>query len=498
MLDIVGWSRRFDISLRPWLIVGKGPTFRKVRDFNLSRYHVCSLNHVVRELPVTLAHIIDIDVVAECASEIYQNAKFLAMPYRPHVQNYPSSKTLADFIPEIQVLQSMEKEGRLLWYNLSSSPSHLDSPVIKAVYFSSEAALNLLVTAGAREVRTLGVDGGQTYSEAFDDLKSKTLLANGHESFDKQFGGICETIRKSEVLYAPLHIEAPIRIFVGADTAQSLGVKMLEYSIKRHTPVSVALERIDDANIPVPRDPQNRSRSGFSFSRFDIPQRCGYRGKAIYMDADMQVFTDVTRLWNWEMNGSAVLYCDGQADQGRPPQYSVMLMDCSRLHWDVSTIVRDLDAGKYTYEGLMQDLCIVPESQKKRVLPFEWNSLEHYEEGRTCLIHYTDMNTQPWVSNNNPNSHLWYRLLKEALAEGFITREDLRSEIGQGHVSPQLPQWAELPDIGAVASPDKDWIPPYKRFLTHDSKVTDVRNPGKTDSRESRWLGRLRRLLPTR
>jgi hypothetical protein len=498
MLDIVGWSRRFNIQSNPWLIVGKGPTFRKVREIDLSGYHVCSLNHVVRELPVTLAHIIDIDVVADCAGEIYQNAKFLVMPYRPHIKNYPSSKTLADFIAEIQVLEAMEKEGRLVWYNLSSSSPHLDSPIIKAVNFSSEAALNLLVTAGATEVRTLGVDGGQSYSEAFDDLRSRTLLVNGQESFDKQFGGICETIRKSRVLYAPLHIEAPIRIFVGADAAQSLGVKMLEYSIKRHTPVSVALERIDDVNIPVPRKPQNRSRSGFSFSRFDIPRRCGYRGKAIYMDADMQVFSDVTRLWTWEMNDAAVLYCDGQADLGRPPQFSVMLMDCSRLPWDAATIVRELDAGKYTYEELMQDLCIVPGNLKKKVLPFEWNSLEHYEEGRTCLIHYTDMNTQPWVSNNNPNSRLWYHLLKEALLEGFITGEELRAEIDQGHVSPQLPHWAELPDIGQIANSGKEWIAPYKRFLKDDSKVSNVQSPRGADSRGPRWLGRLRRLLHTR
>jgi hypothetical protein len=216
------------------------------------------------------------------------------------------------------------------------------------------------------------------------------------------------------------------------------------------------------------------------------------------MDADMQVFTDVTRLWTWEMNGAAVLYCDGQADEGRPPQFSVMLMDCSRLDWDAATIVRELDAGKYTYEELMQDLCIAPGNLKKKVLPVEWNSLEHYEEGRTCLIHYTDMNMQPWVSNNNPNSHLWYRLLKEALLEGFITGEELRAEIDQGNVSPQLPQWAELPDIGRIANSGKEWIAPYKRFLKDGSKVSNAQSPSGADSRGQRWLGRLRRLLPTR
>jgi hypothetical protein len=295
------------------------------------------------------------------------------------------------------------------------------------------------------------------------------------------------------VLYAPLYVEAPIRIFVGADAVQTLGVRMLEYSIKRHTPVSVDLVTIDDTNLPVPRDPQNRSRSGFSFCRFDIPRRCGYNGRAIYMDADMQVFTDVTPLWNWGMNGADVIYCTEHSGHPRPPQFSVMLMDCSHLRWDVTRIVRGLDEGEYTYEDLMQHLCILPEDRKKKTLPFEWNSLEHYEEGKTCLIHYTDMETQPWVSKENPNGFLWYGLLRQAIEEGFITIEDVHREIQKGHVSPELPRWAELPAIADLEMLRKDWVPPYKRFVKDDASAGAI--PASEGIGGTRWLGRLRRLL---
>jgi len=498
VLNISEWSGTFNPGKKPWLILGKGPTFQKIRELDISSYDVCSLNHVVRELPVTLAHIIDLDVVTDCADALDRNARFLAMPYRPHVKNKPSEKTLHEFVKEHPLLEKLEKQGRLIWYNLSSSPPHADLPVIKAKFFSAEAALNLLVACGVKVVRSLGIDGGQTYSETFGDLKSKTLLANGHNDFNKQFKGICETIRNTGVFYAPLYFEAPIRVFVGTDTIQKMGVRMLEYSIKKHTPISVEVVPIDDSDVPIPEDPENRSRTGFSFCRFHIPKLCGFKGRAIYMDADMQVFTDLGNLWTWPMGDADVLYCQQPAERGRTPQYSVMLMNCSNLGWDIQKIIRGLDQRQYSYEELMGNCCILAEDRKRMGLPYEWNSLEYYEEGKTSLLHYTDMPTQPWVSNRNPSGQLWYDLLKEAVLEGFVTIDDLYLEIEKGHVSPELPRWAGLPDPGNIEELMKRWIPPYKRFAG-DTKSRIAGIPGaEIRTKQRGLLFELRRLLSIR
>ena len=48
---------------------------------------------------------------------------------------------------------------------------------------------------------------------------------------------------------------------------------------------------------------ENRPRTPFSFQRFLIPELCGYSGKAIYLDADMQVFRDIRELWNYDFSG---------------------------------------------------------------------------------------------------------------------------------------------------------------------------------------------------
>ena len=56
------WAREALDPAHPWLILGKGPSFSNRDRYNLSRYSLLSLNHVVREQPVTLAHMIDFDV----------------------------------------------------------------------------------------------------------------------------------------------------------------------------------------------------------------------------------------------------------------------------------------------------------------------------------------------------------------------------------------------------------------------------------------------------
>ena len=74
----------------------------------------------------------------------------------------------------------------------------------------------------------------------------------------------------------------------------------------------------------------------------------------------------------------------------------------------------------------------------------EWNSMEHFEPGRTHLLHYTDMPTQPWVSKANPNAALFYRAFAEALKNGGISADLVYQEVELGHVAPDFPTWVGL------------------------------------------------------
>lgn len=239
-----------------------------------------------------------------------------------------------------------------------------------------------------------------------------------------------------------------IRVYVGADRSQLLAVTVLEHSIKRHTTAKVEVIPMLDLPVPTPKDPRNGPRTGFSFSRFCIPKLAGYQGKAIYMDADMQVFKDIRGLWNLPFNGNKVLIQEEvkhtditmtkeNAPAKRKKQCAVMLLDCENLTWDINKIVSDLDDNKYTYDQLMSDICILPEEEVGYGIPFEWNSLEYFDED-TCLIHYTDMGTQPWVSTRNPNGHIWFKEVRAMLADGSLDLDTLKKEIDLGYFRPSL------------------------------------------------------------
>ena len=481
ILDLMQWAGSFDAAGRPWLLLGKGPSYSYLPQVPLDEFRVCTLNHVIREVPADIAHVIDIDVVVDCAEAIERQAGVLVMPYHPHEKHRPSARTLVDYAAQIPVLARLAGQGRLIGYNLSTTTRrHGDSPVIDVRFFSAEAALNMLTTIGARTVRSLGVDGGSQYSAAFSDLDDTTRLANGHASFDGQFRTIAATILRSGVDYAPWHVQSPVRVFVGSDHAQVAGVKVLEYSIKKFASMSVQVEKIDDTGVPVPQKVEHRSRTGFSFSRFRIPELCGHRGRGIYVDADMQVFTDITDLWTRDFDGNHLLYAEQDSESGRIPQYSVMLLDCEALQWDVGRIVAGLDAGEYDYAGLMQRMCIVPSDKQAPLLPEAWNSLERYEPGETRLIHYTDMPTQPWVSPDNPNGHIWYECAREAVETGFLSRDFLYGEVAAGHVSPDLPGWLGLPDPEDHARLRRDWVPPFRRFAGMPLTGGEPRRPGRS------------------
>jgi hypothetical protein len=456
-------------TTRRWVIFGKGPSFSRRTEFDLTGYRSLSLNHVVRDQQVDVAHAIDIDVIEACVDVLERNASVVVLPWYPHQRNRPASRTLAEWTADLPVLQRLAEAGRLLWYDLGTARKRYGpGPTVAAPYFSAEAALSLLALAGARNVRSLGVDGGSSYSREFAQLRDTTLLSNGHQSFDTQFQGFARTIMQTGVDYAPLNIESPIRVFVGAAPPQMLTVKVLEYSIRKHASMSVDVFPLFQAPLqyPMPKDPANRPRTPFSFQRFVIPSLKGFRGRAIYVDSDMQVFRDIRELWTLPFDGADLLAAREPGDTGRRPQFSVMLLDCERLRWNLTEIVARLDSGDLDYEKLMYRMAVA--ARIDAAIDPHWNSLERYEDGKTALLHYTDMNTQPWLSRANKLNYLWTRDLLEAIERGVITRDYVAAEVAAGHVRPSLLYQVDhgLEDTALLSKSaralDARFIPPHE------------------------------------
>jgi Glycosyl transferase family 8 len=263
---------------------------------------------------------------------------------------------------------------------------------------------------------------------------------------------------------------SPIRVYVGSQDAQMLAVKVLEFSIREHTTDDVVVFPLHEAKVefPMPRDARNRPRTPFSFQRFYIPALQGHRGRAIYLDSDMQVFRDIKELWDLPFDGADLLAAREPGESNRRPQFSVMLLNCDELKWNLPDIVAALDRGELTYETLMYDMAVA-RSVRAAIVP-SWNSLERYVPGETGLLHYTDMPTQPWVSLDNPNGSVWVRDLIAAVDSGFISRTYIEEHVRLGFVRPSLlyqldhrVEWSErLPHEARVL--DAQFVPPYKQM----------------------------------
>lgn len=456
MIELSQWAATSPLPAKPWLILGKGPTFAHRSRFDLDQYNLFALNHVVREVPVDIAHAIDLEVVLDCSDVLPTNCRWLIMPRRPHVRLTPGNKRLDDYVQEIPVLRELHRAGRLVWYNASSAGEPLgEGTMIDVRWFSAEAAVKVLALLGARTIRTLGVDGGTRYSGDFDDLARSTRIAAGHVGFDLQFAEIDKTVAEYAIDYKPL-IE-PVRVFVGTDESQLIATRVLEYSIRKYASRTVQFNVMKDLPVPTPEDPRNRPRTGFSFYRFMIPQLCGFNGKALYLDADMQVFDDIAKLWDLPLGRHKVLCTyfeetptawieEAHFKPGR--QMSVLLMDCSRLDWDIRRIVEHLDQGSLSYEDLMFDLAVVQPDEIGDVIPSVWNSLETYEPGTTKLIHYTVADMQPWKNDRNPLRELWMKEYRAAVAAGAIDVGTVRTSILRGHVKPSLAEPFLSPSSG--------------------------------------------------
>lgn len=190
------WTKN---NVRPWCILGQGPSFDRHESMVLDGYLLFALNRTVKHLRVQVAHFIDIKALIDCQDIVDRNANLVILPWYPHVNSKATAKHLADFVDEIPVLRDLVGKGKLASYNSSSAGNLMKNPALPNVrvkYFSGCAAFALLGMAGAKDIRTLGIDGGASYSGKFS---GKTLLDNGQKSFDIQFREIDRICKKRAI-----------------------------------------------------------------------------------------------------------------------------------------------------------------------------------------------------------------------------------------------------------------------------------------------------------
>ena len=275
---------------------------------------------------------------------------------------------------------------------------------------------------------------------------------------------------------------AMLNVFIRTNGKQMLGALLGRHAILRTAAhperVEVRYINVDEIDLFKAFEGRQYSRKGhtltytlddlqsFTLAAFMAPQLMGYQGRAMVIDPDVFAITDVERLFERDLRGKSLA--------ARPKRgawdTSVMMLDCAKLkHWDMKTILDDLAAFRTTYEDWMT----VRHEDVDDLEP-EWNSWDALTPS-TNALHTTNRLTQPWKTGlkidftRNPVPKLFgvvprewlmwlrgdlpsryqphpdkgietffFRLVKDALAHGAVTKEMVEAEIKSGHVRPDL------------------------------------------------------------
>jgi len=221
-----------------------------------------------------------------------------------------------------------------------------------------------------------------------------------------------------------------INVFIGYDSKERVAYNVLSHSIIQNStkPVSITPIALNNLKDDFVRERNSLSSTEFSFSRFMIPHLMNYQGWALFMDCDMLMFEDISKLWRMRDDSKAIQVCKhdytpktntkflGQVQTKYPKKNwsSFMLMNCKKcttLTPDYVNKASGLELHQFKWlEGdhLIGDL------------PLEWNWLvgEYEHKDDVYNVHYTKGG--PWFEDyaKCDYSQDWFRNLEESNGSG--------------------------------------------------------------------------------
>jgi lipopolysaccharide biosynthesis glycosyltransferase len=246
-----------------------------------------------------------------------------------------------------------------------------------------------------------------------------------------------------------------IKVFIGSGEASLLERKVAIYSLQKHTQRQLdiyvfngthnAIELNDQEPFlaPLSLKLKYHNITEFSLYRFLIPQICNYQGKAIWIDSDTVCLADIAELFDTSLNGCDFL-AKAEAYNTRSSNLwglSVMLIDCKQTRFDLETYFDEIAQGLYTYTDFscMSPAFLAHHPLKIGQLDPQWNVFDYCDE-QTKLIHYTNLNTQPWKYPHHPYGELWFEYFEEARKAGYITERDIELSLVRAYVRPDILQ----------------------------------------------------------
>jgi lipopolysaccharide biosynthesis glycosyltransferase len=216
-----------------------------------------------------------------------------------------------------------------------------------------------------------------------------------------------------------------INIFIGYDSKEKIAYHVLSQSILRQStrPVSITPLNLPNIKYEFSRERSKIESTEFSFSRFIVPHLMNYKGWALFMDCDMLMKTDISKLWALRDDRYAVQVCKhdytpnsdkkflGQTQTSYPKKNwsSFMLMNCAKC----STLTPDYINSA---SGLqLHQFKWLENEDKIGTLPLEWNWLvgEYEKNNEAKNVHFTEGG--PWFKDYKDVDYAdeWFNYYKE-------------------------------------------------------------------------------------
>jgi hypothetical protein len=249
--------------------------------------------------------------------------------------------------------------------------------------------------------------------------------------------------------------QAPVRVFIGSADRSIIEQRVLQWSVQKRTRAPVEFYILNGTHgevrgprgEPVPNPLGDRLRrmstaTPFTFFRYAIPELCGFAGRAIYCDADQLVMDDIEELWSTPLGDAGAAMCPAYR-RGRWAT-SVMVLDCAKFRLDLPAVLGDVERGELSLVDLnyFTDRFLARYPLKITPLAPVWNSLDC--PGRDVkLLHFTNLNMQPWRFTMHPAEELWAEHLQAAYRDGYLNRQMIRDAIDKEGYRPDLLDMAE-------------------------------------------------------
>jgi len=184
--------------------------------------------------------------------------------------------------------------------------------------------------------------------------------------------------------------EDPLRIFIGYDHRQPIALNVLQQSIYARSTKPVAITPLVLPQLPLKR----QGLTPFTFSRFLVPYLCGFKGWALFLDLDMVVVDDISKLFELADDKYSVMVVKNKMQF---EWASVMLFNCAKCQKLVPEYIENADR--------LHIMDWVEDKEKIGSLPHRWNHLVGYDEPNddVSLIHYTQ--GVPCFNETNDSEH---------------------------------------------------------------------------------------------